>query len=196
MNFASLTTPELVDLYNHTFDKNVKKGSYTRTRMIDELTAHEVPSMEETQEVEEGPMENVLEADVPNPVTPEDGETPHCPSCGSTADPEAQGEAGTFSAGIGRCPDCEHTFNLFTREPVEIGSKKKRRLLNPQHKINAKKDKMKEYGVEIKYDRTTKEWTFHDNAADGKEVYRMNSQVFANHTPASLAKKVAPKVGG
>ena len=61
--FAQHTTDELLQVFNDTFKKNVKKGSYTRGQMIAKLEAHfQVDQEEETETVTEVPVENVADA--------------------------------------------------------------------------------------------------------------------------------------
>lgn len=169
----TLPTADLLNLYNTVFGKNVKKGSYTRGRMIQEL--------EETGHPYDLPGEEAS-ADEP--------QTGHCPLCnGDPSYQTAAGEEGTFLGdSCNFCHKCGKAYNILTGEEVEIatpGSGKKRRILNPQPKIDAKTDACAEQGIEVFYVRADRMWAFTDNVT-GKLLLSMTSRQFAGYSPKEL----------
>lgn len=161
-------TAQLVSIYNQVTGSNIKKGSYTRAKMIKVILEHK-------------------------PEEPA-GETIKCPGCGAS-DPAhhlAVGDASnSFMSQIRNCSECDTNFHCITGEKAIAPTlKKRRKLLNPQNQINKKKDVLADVGVELLYDKNGRDWTFLDN---GRVFHRMASKTLANYTSEALVRKIAPK---
>ena len=167
-------TPELLALYNEVTGKTVKKGSYTRAKLFEKLEA--------------------LVDENPDPVD-EVAPTGACPLCeGDPANQTSCGEEGTFLGdSVNHCHGCDQTYNRFTGEPVEIGTPKKRRILNPQVKIDEKVELCRKEGIEIFYSKPDRLWVFADNT-DGNQFLSMKSRQFAEYSAKELAIHAAKKL--
>lgn len=162
--YTDLTTDELVTRFNETFGKSIKKGSYTRAKMIADLEAHDK----------------------------ENQTNPHaCPFCGG--DPSNQtpaGEEGTFLGDFcNECHECGKIYNAISEEEVEglpETASKKRKILNPQNKINAKTEACAKEGIEVFYDKSARTWAFADNT-NGMIFIEMTSRQFSGYSPKELA---------
>lgn len=147
----------------------VKKGSYTKAKM-------------------EAMIAKLTPAQVEEPV----GEEDHaCPLC-KKADPSditAAGLEGTFLGDTcNLCHQCGRVFNLFTGEEVkdvQSASKAKRRILNPQSKIDAKTQAAEAVGVKIEYDRVSNLWQFY---VDKVLVMSMTSRDFAQYSTPEMTE--------
>lgn len=205
-DFALLSTSDLTATFNATFDKNVKVGSYTRGKMIAALAAHlEATQPEDTNnpiEFEAGSNEAtpypVSEEEVaPTPTAEELLDQDRCPLCGADASSQtAAGVEGTFLGDTCNfCHECGKTYNCITGEEVNVpteGKSKKRRILNPQVKIDAKVEACAKEGIEVFYDKTARLWTFTDNQTGGL-ILHMPSRHFSEFTPTELAAYAAAR---
>jgi hypothetical protein len=126
--------------------------------------------------------------------TPETPETPEtsdgCPFCKASASAiTAAGEEGTFLGdSVGLCHECGEAFNRWSKEKVELpkskgGKGKGRRLLNPQHKIDAKTKAVEAVGGTLEYRQEGRAWVM---SLPNQAPVVMNSQEFARHTPETL----------
>lgn len=219
-DFATLSTEDLVATYNATFGKAIKKGSYTRTKMIEALEAQA-----RIQEIAEDPLpgfaRNLDKALIQSlakktkiefePGSNESAPTPHevevpkaededeadgsCPLCGG--DPSSQTAAGAEGTFLGDdccfCHECERTWNHHNRKEVEVnlqGSSKKRRILNPQVKINAKVEACEAVGIRVEYNKPTRLWVASvPGEVEGVRtvIAGMDSRTFAQYSPAELS---------
>lgn len=204
MDFHTLSTDELIALFNTTFGKNVKKGSYTRAKLIAALS-----------EVSKGPAPLALDfeagsneatpyptpaAEEPTPsrkpkVEPEHTwENGFCPLCGGV--PENQTSAGPEGTFLGDscvfCHSCGGTWSVYNGERVEVkenGTPKKRRIINPQSKINAKVEACRTQKISAYYDKPTRLWTFVD-LETGVLLLNLDSRTFSEYSPKELADYV------
>lgn len=213
-----LSTPELVALYNGTFTKTVKVGTYTRGKMIADLlaaagsepkapvadfgdmtggyypkpTGAEPPAEEPdpwgvAKEVELKDMEPLYPTEVDGFDWTAMLDENRCPLCGGaeTAQTSA-GEEGSFLGACNTCTACGKTYSCITGVEVEVTklSGKKRKILNPQTKINAKNDALIKVGLSQSYDRVTRLWTISEDAT-GK-LLSITSPNYASKNPADL----------
>ena len=168
---SALTTDNLVSLYNSTFGKKVKKGSYTRKRMFTELLAH---------------MEAL---DAEKAAADPDA----CPFChGDPSNQTPAGPEGTFLGdSCNFCHECGKTYNRHTGDEVEdLPEPKKgkgRRILNPQPVIDKKTDLCAEQGIDVLYVRCDRLWAFADTKRKGKIFLTMTSRDFTQYKPEELA---------
>lgn len=173
-DLATLSTDELVAAYNETFGKAIKKGSYTRTKMIEALEAARTEDEEDL--IGEAPKTD-------------EGTPGACPFCnGDPGNQTAAGEDGTFLGDYcAYCHECGKTYNRITGEEVEETPKsKKRKILNPQPKINAKTDAAVEAGAELTYERETRTWFL---MKGNKTLGQWTSRQFAEITPAGITSR-------
>lgn len=111
----------------------------------------------------------------------------NCPFCeGDPANQTAAGEDGTFLGDSARtCHECGKSYNAHTGEEVIVpgeGKSKKRRIMNPQGKINAKMDALAKESIDAAYDRTSRLWVFERGFFSSS----MTSKEFSAYTPAEL----------
>lgn len=114
-----------------------------------------------------------------------EGEGPTCPLCGSKAEQKPAGEEGSFLGGCATCSSCGETYNVATGKhlPVDPTKKAKRKLMNPQYKIDAKVKAVQENGGTLSFDKASRQWMM--TKADGR-VFRFTAKQFADHTPETL----------
>lgn len=209
--YDALSTEALVETYNLRTGKSVKKGSYTKARMIADLVAMgEI----EAQAAADRQDEEDLDAPAQTTLTPVIEETPdedyddeahlikarlasgECPFCGAEHSSQTAASAveGTFLGdACNFCHECGKTYNHITGEEVPVGSNgnpKKRRILNPQSKINAKVDGVKALGLEIFYDRPARLWSITDPEGQIDGIY-LASRDFSEFTPSELQARAA-----
>lgn len=197
-DFNTLSTADLTATFNATFKKNVKIGSYTRGKMIAALEAQ--AQTEETAQIE---FEAGSNEETPYPAPALEAEETEaekierlldegaCPLCGG--DPSNQTAAGAEGTFLGDscqfCHECGKTYSCLDGQevdvPAEKGASKKRRILNPQVKINAKTEACAVEGIEVFYSKPTRLWVISDNLS-GKVLTSMDSRQFAQYTPAEL----------
>lgn len=151
----------------------VKKGSYTKAKM-EAMIAKLTPVQVEEPAVEEPTVEE-----------------PACPLC-KKADPSditAAGLEGTFLGdNCNLCHQCGRVFNIFTGEEVkdvQSASKAKRRILNPQSKVDAKTQAAEAVGVKIKYDRVSRLWQFY---VDKVLAMSMTSRDFTQYSTPEMTE--------
>lgn len=188
-DFNALSTADLTATFNTAFGKNVKVGSYTRGKMIAALEAQTKIEME--------PGSNEQTA-YPEPAAETEAEKIErlldegaCPLCGG--DPSSQTAAGAEGTFLGDscqfCHECGKTYSCLDGSEVDVpadkGPSKKRRILNPQNKINAKTEACAAEGIEVFYNKPTRLWMVSDNLT-GKILTSMDSRQFAQYNPAEL----------
>jgi len=116
-----------------------------------------------------------------------------CPLCGG--DPANQTAAGAEGTFLGEacqfCHDCGKTYNTFTGEevPADAPATKKRRIINPQSKIDAKTDALAAIGITLFYDRPQRIWTM-TNTATAALVLHLSSRDFALYSTKELVEYV------
>lgn len=170
-DFNALSTADLTATFNTAFGKDVKVGSYTRGKMIAALEA-------QTPETEAEKIERLLDEGA-------------CPLCGG--DPGNQTAAGAEGTFLGDscqiCHECGKTYSCLDGSEVDVPAdrtpSKKRRILNPQNKINAKVEACAVEGVEVFYNKPSRLWIISDNLT-GKVLTSMDSRQFAQYSPAEL----------
>ena len=120
-------------------------------------------------------------------ITPED--PADCPACGTAGDPAATHPR---LEGCLVCTHCGVVFNEFTGEKVEEApvaeptAKKKRAILNPQPKIDAKVAAAAKAGFSLDYDRNSRLWWAAPEEWTAEPLVTMNSRDFAAYGPADL----------
>lgn len=126
-----------------------------------------------------------------------DEKEPACPLC-KEADPSditAAGIEGTFLGdSCGLCHKCGKTFNLFTGEEIveaKTSGSKKRRILNPQTKIDAKTAAAMKVGVKVEYERNARLWNLYLPISTGVNgsstlLKSMSSKEFAQFSTAEF----------
>lgn len=111
-----------------------------------------------------------------------------CPLCGG--DPSSQtaaGEEGTFLGdSCNFCHDCGKTYNHITGVEVPTRDTKKRRILNPQAKINAKEEALAAADFALTYDRNARLWTVASTRKGEALLWNLTSRQFAEFTPAEI----------
>lgn len=194
-DFNALSTADLTATFNATFGKTVKVGSYTRGKLIAALEAQaqieeiefEAGSNEQTPYPAPASEADETEAEKIERLLDEGA----CPLCGGDpANQTAAGAEGTFLGDSCQfCHECGKTYSCLDGQevdvPAEKGASKKRRILNPQVKINAKTEACAVEGVEVFYSKPTRLWVFSDNLS-GTVLTSMPSRQFAQYTPAEL----------
>lgn len=141
----------------------------------------------------------------PAPKTPEELETPEarlargaCPFCGGDpANQTAAGVEGTFLGdACNECHDCGKTYHSISGEEVPASAKgsKKRRLVNPQGKINAKVDALKAEGFSIEYQRPLRAWEVTSDRENELGIFQITSREFAEYKPAELVALAASRL--
>lgn len=194
--YDALSTEALVETYNLRTGKSVKKGSYTKARMIADLVAMDEI---EAQAAADRQDEEDLDALAQTTLDEDYDDEAHlvkarlasgdCPLCGAEHSSQtAAGIEGTFLGdSCNFCHDCGKTYNHITGDEVPVGttSTKKRRIINPQSKINAKVDAVKSLGLDIFYDRPARLWAITDPKGQKDGVY-LASREFAQFSPSEL----------
>lgn len=236
MDYATLSAATLTDMFNAAFGKAVKVGTYPKSKMVADLTAHAAQASglytENPDEVQHGDDEpasaDLSGAPIHKTPTPEDEaayqeqqaadpltfeeqpggvgypapaapteeealiaarlEKGECPFCGGDpANQTAAGEEGTFLGDSCKlCHDCDKTYNAITGVEVPTRDVKKRRILNPQGKIDAKEAALLEVEFDLTYDRTTRLWTVASNREGEVGLWNMASKEFAGYSPKEI----------
>jgi hypothetical protein len=106
---------------------------------------------------------------------------------------EPAGEAGTFLGDSAvREKETGHIFNKFTGERLPTAEKKpaggKRKMLNPQYKINQKKDAVQAVGGDLQFDKSDRMWLILDK--NNEVLYALTAVELAAATAEELAGKV------
>lgn len=131
----------------------------------------------------------------PAPTTEEEASTPEarlargeCPLCGGCAASQtAAGEEGTFLGdSCNFCHDCGKTYNHITGVEVPTRDTKKRRILNPQAKIDAKEAALTEANFKLEYDRPARLWYITSTIEGEAGVWNLTSKQFAEFTPVEI----------
>ena len=114
-----------------------------------------------------------------------------CPFCGGdAANQTAAGEEGTFLGdSCNLCHDCGKTYNAFTGVEVPTRDTKKRRILNPQAKIDAKEAALLEAGFGLTYDRNTRLWTVASTREGELGLWNMSSKQFSEFNPKDIVAR-------
>lgn len=148
-----------------------------------------------TEGVVEGPVQTVDELDPPvEPTAREVGVKQAladgmCPFCHATEGQTQAGPEGTFLGAALTCGTCAKTYNKFTGDEIKVPAKTekaKRQPLNPQYKINAKQDAVKEAGGKLVFEREAREWVLTGKGV----VVRMTAKEFSVETPETLVTKL------
>lgn len=115
----------------------------------------------------------------------------YSPWGGDPSNQTAAGADGTFLGdSCNLCHETGRAYNRFTGEEVDLPSSKtgkKRRVLNPQSKIDAKVEALTDVGIKVSYDRPARLWRF----AVGKKTTQLTSREFSEYTPDELAAHIA-----
>lgn len=230
MDLSTLTAASLTDLFNQTFGKAVKVGTYPKSKMIADLEAHAAkfdparPEEPEAEEPEVDPMRPEeawptveIVAEPVNPLTFEevpggigypapatDEETlvaerlakNECPLCGGDpANQTAAGEEGTFLGdSCNYCHTCDKTYNSITGVEVPTRDVKKRRILNPQGKIDAKEEALATANFSLTYDRNSRLWTVASKVETEKNLWNMTSKQFAEFGPKEIVAAAETRI--
>lgn len=119
-----------------------------------------------------------------------------CPFCsGDASSQTAAGAEGTFLGdSCNMCHECGKSYNIYTGEEIHLPERKtkKRVVLNPQSKIDAKVEALHEIGAEVHYDRPSRLWHFSTRAGI---FFSMSSRQFSEYSPEELAKYAALNLG-
>jgi hypothetical protein len=230
MDLKTLTASTLTDMFNETFGKAVKVGTYPKSKMIADLEAHaakfdparpEEPEVDPMRPEEAWPTTEVISepvnpltfeevpggVDYPAPApTTEEEKTDEsaesrlargaCPFCGGDpANQTAAGEEGTFLGdSCNYCHDCDKTYNSITGVEVPTRDMKKRRILNPQAKIDAKEAALLEAGFGLTYDRNARLWTVGSNREGELVLWNMTSKQFAEFSPKEIVAQAEARI--
>lgn len=212
------TLKSLTDIFNAQTGKSVKVGSYTKAKLIETLKA-QARIQEIAEDPLPGFARNLDKAPTAalakktkiefEPGSNESAPTPHeveppkaeaeadgsCPLCGG--EPCSQTAAGAEGTFLGDdccfCHECGKTWNHHNRKEVEVnlqGSSKKRRILNPQVKINAKVEACEAVGIRVEYNKPTRLWVF---VKGGAILSSMTSREFAQYSPTELVAYIAKR---
>ena len=190
------TLKSLTDIFNAQTGKSVKVGSYTKAKLISLIeTETEAPTEKAQIEFEPGSNESAPtphEVEAPEAEAEADGS---CPLCGG--EPCSQTAAGAEGTFLGDdccfCHECGKTWNHHNRKEVEVnlqGSSKKRRILNPQVKINAKVEACEAVGIRVEYNKPTRLWVASvpwEVEGVRTVIIGMDSRTFAQYSPAELS---------
>lgn len=108
-----------------------------------------------------------------------------CPLCGSSAEQVVAGEEGSFLGACRTCTDCGETYNAFTGKvlPANPAEKAKRKLLNPQYKIEAKAAALEATGGKLSFDKASRQWMA--TKGDGT-ILRLTAKQFSELTPETI----------
>ncbi len=111
-----------------------------------------------------------------------------CPLCGGDpANQTAGGEEGTFLGdSCNFCHDCGKTYNHITGVEVPTRDTKKRRILNPQGKIDAKEEALAAADFDLTYDRNARLWIIESRREGERNLWQMKSKTFAEFTPKEI----------
>ena len=219
MDLSTLTAASLTDMFNQTFGKAVKVGTYPKSKMIADLEAHaakfdparpEEPEVDPMRPEEAWPTTEVTSEPVnpltfeeapggvgypaPEPTTDEEAlladrlAKGECPFCGGDpANQTAAGEEGTFLGdSCNYCHTCDKTYNAITGVEVPTRDVKKRRILNPQGKIDAKEEALAAANFSLTYDRNSRLWTVASKVETEKNLWNMTSKQFAEFGPKEI----------
>lgn len=119
-----------------------------------------------------------------------------CPLCGGDpANQTAAGEEGTFLGdSCNFCHDCGKTYNHITGAEVPTRDTKKRRILNPQAKIDAKEEALAASDLTLTYDRNARLWTVASTRKGEALLWNLTSRQFAEFTPAEIVAEAGRRL--
>lgn len=111
-----------------------------------------------------------------------------CPLCGAEHSAQtAAGEEGTFLGdSCNLCHHCGKTYNHITGVEVPTRDTKKRRILNPQAKIDAKEAALAEANFKLDYDRPARMWYVTSTIEGEAGVWNLTSKQFAEFNQAEI----------
>lgn len=227
-DLKTLTAATLTDMYNQFFGKEVKVGTYPKSKMIADLESNpdfvaaqaelDEPEVDPMRPEEAWPTTEVVSEPVnpltfeevpggvgyPDPAPTTDEEAlvaerlakSECPLCGG--DPSSQtaaGEEGTFLGdSCNFCHECNKTYNHITGVEVPTRDQKKRRILNPQAKIDAKEEALAASELSLTYDRTTRLWTVASTRKGEVLLWNLTSRQFSEFTPAEIVAEAGRRI--
>lgn len=182
---------ELRALNGKTALKDGKAGKAKLLLQIDQETvaARKAGLLSEETPIPTLPVEEKADEAQSDPMAHVDAG--RCPWGHDESSQTAGGNEGTFLGDSCRfCHECGKTYNVYSAEEVFVaapGKTKKRRVLNPQGKIDAKVAALTDVGIEAAYVRPSRLWKF----SIGKTILTtMTSKDFAAYTPAELTRYV------
>lgn len=119
-----------------------------------------------------------------------------CPLCGGDpANQTAAGEEGTFLGdSCNYCHTCDKTYNSITGVEVPTRDVKKRRILNPQGKIDAKEEALATANFSLTYDRNSRLWTVASKVETEKNLWNMTSKQFAEFGPKEIVAAAETRI--
>lgn len=119
-----------------------------------------------------------------------------CPFCGGDpANQTAAGEEGTFLGdSCNYCHTCDKTYNAITGVEVPTRDVKKRRILNPQGKIDAKEEALSTANFSLTYDRNSRLWTVASKIETEKNLWNMTSKQFAEFGPKEIVAAAETRI--
>lgn len=187
------TLAEILEAVNAARAKNgkppLKDAKAGKAKLLAALAKEEAAHAEAAPEA---PVQAEAPTETPEALL-KAGRCPHCG--GDAANQTAAGAEGTFLGdACNECHDCGKVYNSITGEEIHLPARKtkKRVVLNPQSKIDAKVDALHDVGVEVTYDRPARLWRLSTRAGVS---FALTSRQFSEYTPEELAKHATLTLG-